>query len=651
MDDDEKSHSTIHTHSTAAANTWECLNCSTFNERFAQKCAGCEMNRDEATNMDVNLLYSCQDCNHRHRQGVFCHVFVQIPDNLDDDDIENGDLDLEDNSVDDDDDEDNDDDDALGENDNKKKKEKFSSGPTKIDPNAPLPTPKEYKKAGFVRCNCTEGMPEGSVRYMPCPKRQYAGNDESLEIATWFKLQDAPPPTNMKKTISTEDEEKMSKKKLDELHDKIRFILPLVHRFSHLGKECPNTAKCNHAWHDGTIAYAPYRELRDCTPYFSFRPHNKAVDALNLVIMATGQRVVFSGGDRRILASDIDTGEVITTIARDSGEVPLIYERDEKLISVSSNGSIKIFSINHVLSRTKLEKTTWEHSRCIRGLLMSDPTGTGVYCKAHGIENHICEFYTVSEDRRLIVWDRQSSEPIRVIESKSIRHHSYISLAQSDRHLLVGTTDASIFVFTKHNYCERDDVHGCSTPNSKKIGCLQIALKLPPKIITVSNLPPEVNAMNICKTNPNYIYPNYDYNYQPIGGPNDPNYINMRLYAGDNTGQLTIWCVPEFFGIDYRPILTKKLHQLPINVITNTDNYILTLGDDGIIFFITLQSLTTMRKLDVLKWAIYNNVTTSPLVPRKLKSIEIEDDEENGGTMVIGTSYGDIFCLYTGFTI
>ena len=45
----------------------------------------------------------------------------------------------------------------------------------------------------------------------------------------------------------------------------------------------------------------------------------------------------------------------------------------------------------------------------------------------------------------------------------------------------------------------------------------------------------------------------------------------MRLYAGDNTGQLTIWCVPEFFGIDYRPILTKKLHQLPINVITNTD--------------------------------------------------------------------------------
>ena len=99
----------------------------------------------------------------------------------------------------------------------------------------------------------------------------------------------------------------------------------------------------------------------------------KQVDALNLVIMATGQRVVFTGGDRRIIASDIDSGEIICTITRDSGEIPLLYELDEKIISASSNGSMRIFSINHTLSRTKVIKTTWEHSRCIRGLLFSDP--------------------------------------------------------------------------------------------------------------------------------------------------------------------------------------------------------------------------------------------------------------------------------------
>lgn len=180
---------------------------------------------------------------------------------------------------------------------------------------------------------------------------------------------------------------------------------------------------------------------------------------------------------------------------------------------------------------------------------------------------------------------------------------------------------------------------------------LQVALRLPPQVISVANLPPEVVSLCVCKTDVNYTYPEYDYNILPAGGPDDPNYKNLRLYAGDNTGQLTVWTVPEVYGIDYRPVLTKKIHNGPVNKITNTSNHLITLGDDGFILFFTLESLTKMKSLDVMKWAIKEGIGEAPHVKRKIKSVEIENDEENGGTMVVGTSYGDLFIMYTGFTV
>lgn len=628
---------------------WECLKCGNFNDRFANACESCATERGLAT-ISVKPRLTCEECGHRHRQGIYCHIFVEAPD-IDPDDIENGDLLNED------------DDDKQGDDDDEDDEIKAlkANASRRYDPNDPLPSPKEYKESGFIRCNCTVGIPDGSDRFIPCPKRQYAGLNpnnpnsmkDTIEINTWFKMKEISDELMSQKSsiVTSDQEEFLAKQKIKERNKLFKECLPFIHRFSHLGKDCPPASKCNKAWYEGTVGYLPYKELRDCTPYFSYRPHKGQVDALNLVIMATGQRVVFTGGDRRIIASDIDSGEIICTITRDSGEIPVLYELEEKLISASSNGSMRIFSINHVLSRTKVIKTTWEHSRCIRGLLFSDPVGEGVFCKNHGIENHICEYYTVSEDRKIIVWDQSTSNPIRAFESKALRHHTFTSLSQTTRHLIVGTTDASIFIFTKHNHCERDDVHGCSTPNSKKYGCLQVALRLPPQIVSVANLPPEVISLCTCKTDVNYVYPDYDYNYLPVGGEDDPNYKNLRLYAGDNTGQLTVWTVPEFYGIDYRPVMTKKIHDGPVNKITNTNNYLVTLGDDGIILFFLLESMTKMKSLDVLKWAIKAGVAEAPHVKRKIKSVEIEHDEENGGTMVIGTSYGDLFMLYTGFTI
>ena len=77
-------------------------------------------------------------------------------------------------------------------------------------------------------------------------------------------------------------------------------------------------------------------------------------------------------------------------------------------------------------------------------------------------------------------------------------------------------------VFTKFNECERDDVHDCSTPKTNKSYCLQVTLKLPPKYMPGDSIS-MVSAINCC----------------------GPNYMFTHLWAGDSTGQMTVWFVPE----------------------------------------------------------------------------------------------------------
>ena len=562
-------------------------------------------------------------------------MYVELPDAGDLDDIDGGDLDIGG-----DDDEggggDDSDDDAMG-----GKGATAAPQSTKIDPNAPLPTPAHIKAIGYMRCNCTEGMVEGSKRFKPLDKRQYCGG---IEVATWERLQDAPPP---QKLLTADQEEALEKKAEQERNRKFRELLPWVHRFCELGKESAAMVKVSKAWYDGTVSYAPYVEMRDCVPIMSYRVHQGQVDSMALVIMpGTNQRVLFTGGDRRVMSSDIDKGEIITLITRDSGEIPLLFETEFKLITASSNGSIRMFDLSHVLSRTKLTRTVWEHSRYIRGMLMAEPSEG--YCRAHGIENHVCEFYTASEDRRIIMWDQQSSNPIRSIENKTIRHHSFISLGQTRRHLIAGTSDASIFVFAKHDECERNDLHACSTPGSKKIGCLQVALRLPGSIRTTSGMPATVVCLEATRTDPDYDYGTIE-DYDPDDPlSKDPNYANMRLYAGDVTGQMTVWAVPEFYGIDYRPILTRKLHDGSLNKITTTRSHLVTLGDDGVCMIMALQSMVKVRKVDVHLEAMRQGFTASERVKRKLKCVTIHYDSDGSGTMIIGTSFGDVYVFPLG---
>jgi WD40 repeat protein len=563
------------------------------------------MARNDATTMHIKLKYNCPDCGHMHADGIYCHVFAEgaAPSEeagLDDDLGENN----EDGEDDDDDDDDDDDeDDVLGEKEKKIGKKDEKGGP--------LSTPQYIQDMGYLRCNCTTGVPSRSKRFHPCPRRQICG---SIVVNTWDKHQEVI----ITKALSGEDRSKLEEDKFTREGRKLYEALPLIHRFLPLGQISPATVASQH-WRDGTLAYRPYIDMRDAVPWNVIRPHLSQVDSIAL----HGRRL-FTGGDKRIMASNIDTGEVQHMISRDAGEIPILYQKDGLLMSGSSNGSIRLFSIPHRIEDAALLKTVWEHTRSIRGVIMG-PESVGT-CRKHGIESHVCDFYSCSEDRSLKIWDAASIRPILNIDTSIIRHFAYLCISQTERHLFTGTSNATIFIFSKYDYCERDDIHACSEAGTDATGCLQVTLRMP-SVDAPSGNPAGVMAVHCC----------------------GPEHTYRDLYAGSSTGQLAVWEVPES-GLAFKPLLVMQAHKGSINAISSTRLHLITAGDDGCMLFIALTTKLRVRTLDVTHWAP-NSLVERLDVGRKLKCIAVQEDFTHGGTIVCGTSYGDVYVCGIGTTL
>jgi hypothetical protein len=139
-------------------------------------------------------------------------------------------------------------------------------------------------------------------------------------------------------------------------------------------------------------------------------------------------------------------------------------------------------------------------------------------CELHGIENHVCLMYTCAEDRVIKIWNTINFKPIGTIVTPTLRNSTFQSMTQSGRHLIVGTSDASIAIFSKYNVCERDDIHGCQVPDTSKQSCLQITLKLPPLKLLSGN---STSVSSLLCSGPMYTF--------------------SHLWAGDSAGQMTIW--------------------------------------------------------------------------------------------------------------
>jgi hypothetical protein len=204
-------------------------------------------------------------------------------------------------------------------------------------------------------------------------------------------------------------------------------------------------------------------------------------------------------------------------------------------------------------------------------------------------------------------------------------------------------------VFALHSVCERDDIHNCwsgveeSQNHIDEVGivrekkkelavdrsfCLQITLRLP--FIQTENEDgrPACVCTILC------------------GGAN---YQQSHLFAGDTSGRLTIWEIPEE-GLDFRPVKTWRPHKRRLSDMKATYKHLITIGEDGLIVFHDLVSHHRIRTINFLEWALEKELVKdgSEGIPRSLTCMALKEDFENGGSLVVGTAYGELSAIGIG---
>lgn len=70
-------------------------------------------------------------------------------------------------------------------------------------------------------------------------------------------------------------------------------------------------------------------------------------------VISVGDKV-YSGGDKRIMVSDIYTGAVLHQVTRDTGSIPLLDKFENSLICCSASGAIRFFGLSFNVKRIKL---------------------------------------------------------------------------------------------------------------------------------------------------------------------------------------------------------------------------------------------------------------------------------------------------------
>ncbi len=206
-------------------------------------------------------------------------------------------------------------------------------------------------------------------------------------------------------------------------------------------------------------------------------------------------------------------------------------------------------------------------------------------------------------------------------------------------------------MFSLQNVCERDDVHNCwsavdEPPNRvDDIGivrekkeeavdrtfCLQITLRMPFVSSENEDGNPACVTTLLCT---------------------GPNYQQTHIFAGDTSGRLTIWVIPES-GLDFAPAKSWRPHKRKISEMKATYKSLITVGEDGWIVFHDLVTLHKIRTLNFLEWVIHKQLVVdgSDLIPRGITCMYLEEDIENGGTIVVGTTYGELSVIGIGVNV
>ena len=223
---------------------------------------------------------------------------------------------------------------------------------------------------------------------------------------------------------------------------------------------------------------------------------------------------------------------------------------------------------------------------------------------------------------------------------------------------------------SKYDECERKDLHVCNRSNfSTQRHCVQLILTLPPSVDSLHEKPPRSIKVLL------------------IGGLL---FQKKYLVAGDSEGVLSVWTVPlfrekedrgrekqrkekeEYYGLNYQPRKSFAAHSSSINAIESTSLYLLTACSEGYLNIFSWRDeeerlfLQRVRSVHLMTWSgnllhhepsivrritclhrSYGGIRRQKDAQEKVKKEEKEEEKE-GGYLLLGTSYGEVFTLPLG---
>jgi len=77
----------------------------------------------------------------------------------------------------------------------------------------------------------------------------------------------------------------------------------------------------------------------------------------------------------------------------------------------------------------------------------------------------------------------------------------------------------------------------------------------------------------------------------------------------------------------------------------------ISIGDDGILLMTDLSNFLKIRSINILQWCNYRELLPFPTLYRRIKCIDVVENVHEGGTIALGTNYGEILVMRIGIMV
>ncbi len=82
-----------------------------------------------------------------------------------------------------------------------------------------------------------------------------------------------------------------------------------------------------------------------------------------------------------------------------------------------------------------------------------------------------------------------------------------------------------------------------------------------------------------------------------------------------------------------------------------TFRHMISVSDDGVLLVTDLSNFLKIRSINILEWCNYRQLLPIPTLYRRIKCIDVVENAHEGGTIAIGTNYGEIIVMAIGTSV